>query len=249
MPIVKTRAVPLAVHPFGNTSCTVQWVTAEQGRLTTLLKGAYRPKSLFLGQFDLFATSELLFYQTDREGLPIAKECALLEPRLGLRRNWRNALAAGYITALFTRTVPQEVYAPDLLSEFEQALDLAQASRQPERFLCWYELHFAEHHGHRPRFDVPSRIRPPGTALQFDIPNGRLLEKTQTDSNPSDSVPLTPDVVAMLRAWQQAPTPRSAETVRCTPAQNLLIHRLLGGFMSWHFGIPPAVRRAAFNPN
>ena len=84
--ILKTDALALRVSPFSRTSHVVRWLTASHGTIATLVKGACRPKSRFLGQYDTACTSELLFYERAGNGLHIAKECCLLEPRLARKR-------------------------------------------------------------------------------------------------------------------------------------------------------------------
>ena len=64
--ILKDTAIVLRVAPVSNTSRMVQWFTPAYGKITTLIKGAQRPKSAFLGQFDLFYSCELLFYARER---------------------------------------------------------------------------------------------------------------------------------------------------------------------------------------
>ncbi len=84
--IARARAIVLRVFPYSNTSRVVSWLTADHGRVATLIKGSQRPKSLFLGQYDLFYTCELLFYRHERDGLHIARECTPLTRRDRLRR-------------------------------------------------------------------------------------------------------------------------------------------------------------------
>ena len=83
------RAIVLRLHPFGNTSRIVFWLSAEHGKLATLAKGSQRPGSLLLGQFDLFYTCEILFYAKEQRNLHVLKECFPLEPRPGFRHDWR----------------------------------------------------------------------------------------------------------------------------------------------------------------
>ena len=70
----KTKAIVLRITPYSKTSQIVSWITPDHGRLTTLVKGACRPKSAFLGQYDLFYTCEVIFYKNDRHTVHIMKE-------------------------------------------------------------------------------------------------------------------------------------------------------------------------------
>ena len=60
--IIKTQGIVLTVHPWSRTSHVVTWLTPDHGPVTTLVKGAVRPKSAFLGQYDLFYTCDILYY-------------------------------------------------------------------------------------------------------------------------------------------------------------------------------------------
>ena len=54
--IIKTQGIVLSIHPWSQTSHVVTWLTPDHGPVTTLVKGAVRTKSAFLGQYDLSAT-------------------------------------------------------------------------------------------------------------------------------------------------------------------------------------------------
>ena len=87
--ILKTTAIALRIAPYSNTSRIVVWLTEEGERLATIIKGALRPKSLFIGEYDLFNTSEVLYYQRREDGLRIVRECSLLQDRPRFRTDWR----------------------------------------------------------------------------------------------------------------------------------------------------------------
>jgi len=97
---IKTEAIVLRVHPWSNTSHLVVWLTPEHGRVSTRVKGACRPKSLFLGQYDLCYTCELLFYARETGGVHSIREVSPLDTRDPLRFNWRSACAANYYADL-----------------------------------------------------------------------------------------------------------------------------------------------------
>jgi phosphoesterase RecJ-like protein len=58
---LKTLGIVLSIRPWSQTSHVVTWLTLN-GVITTLVKGALRPKSAFIGQYDLFYTCELVYY-------------------------------------------------------------------------------------------------------------------------------------------------------------------------------------------
>ena len=121
--IEKTEGIVLRSRPFSRTSRMVTWLTPDFGRVTTVIKGACRPKSFFLGQTDLGYRCELLFYRKERAGAHIAREVFPLDCREALRGNWRASVAASYVCWLLS-----QVTEPMLASaELYELLD---------RFLC-----------------------------------------------------------------------------------------------------------------
>ena len=90
---VKCEAICLDVRPWSRTSHVVSWLTPH-GRIVTLVKGAVRPKSAFLGQYDLNYTCEIVWYRRAKGDLHALRECSPLVLRENLRGDWRALLAA-----------------------------------------------------------------------------------------------------------------------------------------------------------
>ena len=86
--------------PLTETSLIVHWCTHENGIVKTVAKGARRPKSLFSGKLDLFYRCEVEIHPAKKGDLHILKDLTLQSPRLGLRRNYQQTLAASYFVKL-----------------------------------------------------------------------------------------------------------------------------------------------------
>ena len=104
--IIKTDGIVLAIHPWSRTSHIVTWLTPDHGCVTTLVKGAVRPKSAFLGQYDLFYTCDLLYYARARGDLHALRETTPRNLRDGLRGRWRETALAGYAAGLVNDLAP-----------------------------------------------------------------------------------------------------------------------------------------------
>ena len=104
--IVRAIGIPLACHPYSSTSRIVHWLTRHHGKVSTLLKGALRPKSPFLGEYELFSTSELLYFHKRPHALHAAKECSMLHAHERFRTDWRAMQTASYLSTLFSKTTP-----------------------------------------------------------------------------------------------------------------------------------------------
>lgn len=240
MSIVKTNAIPLYWTEFSNTSRIVTWLTARCGKVSTLIKGDQRKNSLFRGQYDLFCTSELIFYNRTERGTHIAKECCLLTPRPAFRRDWRACASAACLAALFARTTPRHAHEPGRFELFEELLTQAAGCGAQRAFLPWAELRFAAFHGHAMRLTDEGDTTP-----RFSAEHGGVLAESYARAHRIPATPFPREVLHILRAWQKAESPRAALAVQCTPAQLDRIDLLMEKFMAHQFDLPPPVRRAA----
>ena len=102
---IKTEAICLAIHPWSQTSHIVRWLTPA-GPVSCHVKGAVRPKSAFLGQYDLNYTCEILYYARARGELHALRECWPREMRTELRNDFRALVLADYMRAQCSALAP-----------------------------------------------------------------------------------------------------------------------------------------------
>ena len=112
---VRSEAVCLAIHPWSRTSHVVAWLTPS-GRVTTLVKGAVRPKSFFLGQYDLNYTCDIVYYEHARGEVHALKECAVVKRRDALRETYRALVLAEYFRKVVFELAP---FGPDAADWFK----------------------------------------------------------------------------------------------------------------------------------
>ena len=137
---VKTQAVCLAVHPWSRTSHVVSWLT-EVGKVTTLVKGAQRPKSAFLGQYDLNYTCQIIYYARARGDVHALRECSPVLLREELREDTGALAFASYFRFLVDSLAPQGPDAAAWLKSLTSALDaLAERKCNPFSLLLKFEL-------------------------------------------------------------------------------------------------------------
>ena len=176
--ILKTEAVALRVYDVSNTSHVVVWLSPDHGRIATLVKGAARPKSQFLGQYDLYYTCELLFYARNSAGLHIARECTPLDMREPLRRHWRAALCASHLCDLVDATSPSGVGAGALYDILRRALDRLAAHPDPSSVvgtLLWFEARFLAVAGWFPNLRGCGRCCERGGDIRVSVAEGRAV--------------------------------------------------------------------------
>jgi DNA repair protein RecO (recombination protein O) len=257
-----TTGTVLAITPVSETSHVVTWLTPDLGKLVTVAKGAYRPKSIFLGQYDLFYTCEVLFYRTKPAGMHIARECWTINSRTSLRQNWRAACAASYICDLASKNVVPYRNERNVFELTNRTLDFFTEVTPAPQVLLWYELALAGAIGLSPRlFTCPVCERPlVGKEHNiFSVKSGGLVcgkcsEAGRTQNKGKDAedvpeytIPVTPDIFSILRRWQNESSPRFAQTTKCTPSQMAVLSDILLSFLSFHAAPAPVSRAIALN--
>ncbi len=243
--IEKDLAIALRLAPYSNTSRFVLWLSREHGKIATMIKGAQRPKSAFLGQFDLFYTCELLFYGRDRGGVFIARECSPMKMRTPLRARWRACQFASYFADLVARALPDGARALSVFDWLDAALDELAAEGASTATVFRRELGFLEHLGFRP---ILNRCAGCGGAAA-ETPNaafspsrgGRLCARCAPSARDARNAPA--DALDLLALWQTAPDDASA---RCTARQSRAMEVVLGDFLRHHLDLDLQSRRLAF---
>jgi DNA repair protein RecO len=234
--IEKIEAIVLRVTPYSKTSHIVTWLTPKRGRLVTVVKGANRPKSAFLGQYDLFYTCELLYYARETNGIHIARECAPLHARERLRNDWRASACAAYICDLISMTTFKGGHEPQLYELATTSLDFLSEHQPRPQFLSWFELHMADILGFAPQFAkcvICDGPLPDLQTLSFSPDKGGIACPRCAEKAVS-AVRVSPDTIAMLRRWQEADSPRLAQNTRCTAGQIASAGNILGIFLRYH---------------
>ena len=229
--IIKTEGIVLAIRPWSRTSHIVTWLTPDHGCVTTLVKGAVRPKSAFLGQYDLFYTCDLLYYARATADLHALRETTPRIFRENLRGRWRETALAGYAAGLVKDLAPANGEAADWFSFLDDLLSRLEnmgrthpcASAIQE--LVRLEMDILKLAGWSPDF---SGMDPHANWTPFAIDRGRCGEGTRT-------VRLSPRTVALLSRPDAPGYP--AETTEDAV-------RFLGVFLSYHLDTPPDVRRS-----
>jgi DNA repair protein RecO (recombination protein O) len=117
----RASGVVLRTRLLTETSLIVHWLTAEQGRLATVARGARRPKSPFRGKLDLFYEAEFSFQRSRRSELHALREVQLTDSHPGLRTRLENLRQAAYAASLIEVATEVETPVPGyhgLLREF-----------------------------------------------------------------------------------------------------------------------------------
>ena len=118
---IKAEAICLDIRPWSRTSHVVSWLT-PMGKVATVVKGAVRAKSQFLGQYDLNYTCDILYYARAKGELHALRECVPVEMREELRGDYRKLALAGYMRRLVAELAPMGEECREWYEELERVL-------------------------------------------------------------------------------------------------------------------------------
>lgn len=246
--IARDLALTLKWFPVTDSSRVVVWFTRHHGRLSTLIKGAQRPKSWTLGQYDHFYTCELLFYRRSSDDLHVFKECAPLKRRGGLRQNWRGCAAASHIADLLYRVSPPLAASPPLFDLTSQVLDCLAEGENTPALLFWYELQLLRELGLAPDLSAGK----PGEA-HFAYEEGRVVPNLAPTSPPGSAQRsdkggrISGGVLALMRRLLEIRSPLELQRLRLMPVQVQEIAAHLDRFSAWHLDLPLPSRNLALD--
>jgi len=213
------------------------------------VKGAHRPKSAFLGQYDLFYTCELLFYARDRGGLHIIRECAPIEVRRPLRSDWRAAACASYACDIIRRTVHGGTPAAGFYGVAGRTLDALCRVGASVPLLFWFELQMVRELGLAPRLRSCAGCGGPldeGASWVFSPDRGGMV--CGKCSGSGRHVMYVPHrAAALLRTCQDLTSAGAAAQLRAPPNQLLVLRQVLGVFLTFHLEGLPSSRKIAMD--
>jgi DNA repair protein RecO (recombination protein O) len=155
----RAQGLILRTRPFTETSLIVQWLTQEYGRISTVAKGARRPKSPFRGKLDLFYEADLSFMRSRRSDLHTLREIVLRETHPALRTDMGYLQQASYCAALVEQTTETETPLPAIFELMRGLLaHLPKQAPQPQTVFA-FELKLLNELGLNPDL-AKSRLTP-----------------------------------------------------------------------------------------
>lgn len=258
--ILTAPAIVLAIHPWSKTSHMVTWLTDGYGKFLTPVKGACRPKSAFLGQYDLFYTCALSFYRRERDGVHAIRECAPLTFREKIRGHWRKtAIASAIASETAAIAIPPEE-SPLFFALLDTVLNQIEKAKTPNELrliFLWYEIHLLKQLGLQPDFNRCPLCHTPGQAwFRFTPESGHFLCVHRPLRTTGESaVSVHGQVRKLYRRLFHSPAAtlpiltekwKENDFFEENPNPLLGLFRFLGIFMKLHLDLPPTVRRVSW---
>ncbi|MBI5817624.1 MAG: DNA repair protein RecO [Verrucomicrobia bacterium] len=190
MPASDTSGVVLRTSDWSETSLIVTWFTRDFGKLRTVAKGAYRPKSPFRGKLDLFYLNDIVFVPSRGGDLHTLSECYVENPFPHIRERLDAFTAASYCCELVDLATEPEGPVPPLFKLLTESLAALDVAKPTPLFMARFELLALDALGFRP--DVELLDLDPGTRrimsdLLDDSPGLARLRLTAAQHRQIDS--------------------------------------------------------------
>jgi len=242
--LLKTEAIVLRIAPHSKTSHIVTWLTRDFGLLATVVKGACRPKSVFLGQYDLFYTCEIVFYAGKGGPLHNIRECSPLVFRSHLRTAWRANLAAGYLIDLTRQLLHPGEKTDSIFTALAAALD-ALGTNDPTGLVNRYELYLLRELGHLPKVSPCPECRAERKQWYRFAPASGVFV---CDHAPRSETTVSLDAATAehFAAFVESVWNGRREKPAPSASASLGVSRIIGVFLNFCFDGTPASRRVLF---
>ena len=159
--IESTTGLVLRTRPLTESSLIVHWLTPDLGRISTVAKGARRPKSPFLGKLDLFHQAAFAFTRSRRSDLHTLRELSVQETHTKLRQDMGCLQQAAYAANLIEQATETETPLPEIYQLMQGLLGYLSSHPTQEQTVFSFELRLLDELGLQP--DLETGQLKPGT--------------------------------------------------------------------------------------
>jgi len=159
--IESATGIILRTRPLTETSLIVNWLTPDLGRISTVAKGARRPKSPFAGKLDLFYLAEFTFTRSLRSELHPLREVRLKSLNTTLRDDMGWLQQAAYLIRLIEQATETETPLPGMFHLLHDLLEAIPKHPPRSQTVFAFELRLLHELGLAP--DLSEVKSTPGT--------------------------------------------------------------------------------------
>lgn len=138
--IESATGIILRTQPLTETSLIVQWLTPAFGRMSTVAKGARRPRSPYSGKLDLFYEADFLFSRSRRGELHTLREVSLRRTNAALRKDILKLRQAAYAAAFIVQATETETPLGTVFELYQNFLEAVAAHKPVLQIIFAFEL-------------------------------------------------------------------------------------------------------------
>ncbi len=228
----RTRALILKRRDFGEADRLLTLLTARQGKLDVIAKGARKPLSTKTGHVELYTCVDVLVHRGRELGMLVQVET--VDPFLPLREDLTRSAYASYAAELldrFTEHGDEDLHGIfDLLNTTFGRLALDDDPRLAVRY---YEIRLLELVGFRPQLNecvISGEMILPEDQF-FSFSEGGVVSPEHGYKSPT-MLPVSMNALKLLRHMQRSPYSR-VKSLKITPAVHAEVERILLGYISF----------------
>ncbi|KIE59098.1 recombinase [Methylacidiphilum kamchatkense Kam1] len=144
--ILSTTGIAFRKYPYSESSSILYWISSL-GCIKTLAKGARKTGKSSFAPIDLFYECELTFYVPKKSDLYLLKEYQIIDPMLGLRKDWTTFLCSTYFIELVVQTAEERTPLPECYALLQKALAFIQKKPISLKIIDRYEERLLSIHG------------------------------------------------------------------------------------------------------
>ena len=244
MAIQKTEAVVVDHRDYSNTSLIVTFFTRNFGQLSGIAKGARRPKSPFLGTFDLLNHNEIMYYRHTRSSLHTLSHSEIKNGFTRLREQQERTYAGSYIADVVKGMTREDEPQPELFDLMINALRELCTADDAARVLFQFEIKFLSSVGFQPELEqcVACWTRPQGNRVFFSVAGGGALCERCASGRGEEAQMTSLGALATLSSLRRK-TMSEGRSVGCGPAVARDIKRILRPYIVYRMEREPRSMR------
>lgn len=141
---LRDRGIVMRLHPYSDTSWIVHWLTAQQGRIATLARGARRPKSALYGKLDLLVEAEMSYVPARRSTLHTLREVMPEARHATIREDYQKLLQSAHAVALLERSTESDTPVPELYELLQEWMREIESRPAQPRWTLAFEARLLE---------------------------------------------------------------------------------------------------------
>lgn len=184
-----TTGLILRTRPLTESSLIVHWVTRDYGRLSTVAKGARRPRSPFLGKLDLFYLADFTFHLSRRSELHTLREVQLRADHREIRLDLACLQQASYFTQLIELSTETNTPLPGFFELLAGVLPVLPRAEPGPLLVYAFEMRLLDLLGLGP--DPRQARLPPGTRQilsWFTAPDWTLITRIKVTKGQAEEL-------------------------------------------------------------
>ncbi len=232
--IKNTDAIILKKTKYSESSLIVKFYTKKYGKITCLVKGAYR-KGKYDSQFDLFSLNHIVFYEKPNNNLNILSKCDLIESYIFIRKDIYKTSSAMYFIDLINLSIEENDINIALYNLLLMVFSFLTQGIDREKINRIFEIKLLYLSGLVPRIDAclscGGKI---GKDVWFSKKLGGLLCKKCFEED-IKAVKLLPGTVLSLNKLINDDA-EFLKRLEFTKAVSIQLKNVISEFLNYHFG-------------